>query len=134
MSLRHPSAERWEAQLRAVLARIDRELEAEYRGRFPLHPARPAHGATANPESDGLFSMGAAFTAGFGSEAGPGYIVEIRLATLTSVPAAVRARIEERAIARLREELPRAFPEAGLTVIRDGPVWKIVGDLRLGRA
>ena len=134
MSLRHPKAEAWEDRLRAVFARIDIELEREFGSRFPLHPARPRHGATAHPDSDGLFSLGAAFTAGFGSRRGAGYVVDVRIATLRPVPAALRREIEARAIARLKEDLPGAFPRRKLDVVPDGDAWKIVGDLGLGNA
>lgn len=134
MSLRHPRVEAWESRLRSVFARIDGELEREFGGRLPRHPVRAGHGATANPDLDGLFSLGASFTAGFGSGRGAGYLVEIRIATLARVPDRLRLQIEDRAIARLKEDLPAAFPERVLEVVRDGPVWKIVGDLGLGTA
>ncbi|MBM4155278.1 MAG: hypothetical protein FJ221_09660 [Lentisphaerae bacterium] len=134
MSLRHPRAEAWEARLREVLARIDAELERDFGSRLPRHPVRPRHGATSQPESDGLFDVGAAFSAGFGSAGGPGYVVDFRIATLSRVPAALRHEIEDRAIARLRAALPAAFPGRRLEVVRDGDAWKIVGDLGLGRA
>jgi hypothetical protein len=134
MSLRHPRVEAWESRLRSVFARIDGELEREFGGSLPRHPARAGHGTTTNPDSDGLFSLGASFTAGFGSGRGAGYIVEIRIATLARVPERLRLQIERRAIARLKEDLPAAFPERALEVVRDGPMWKIVGDLGLGTA
>jgi hypothetical protein len=134
MSLRHPRAEAWEARLRAVFARIDAELEREFGSRLPLHPVRPRHGTTSQPEGDGLFDLGASFSAGFGSAHGAGYVVDVRIATLKRVPAAFRHEIEERAIARLREDLPVAFPGRRIEVVRDGGAWKIVGDLGLGRA
>jgi hypothetical protein len=33
-------------------------------------------------------------------------------------------------VERLRQELPREFPDRQLRVERDGPVYKIYGDLR----
>ncbi len=134
MSLRHPKAEAWEARLRDVFARIDVELEREFGSRLPLHPVRPRQGTTSHPESDGLFDVGAAFSAGFGSPSGPGYVVDVRIATLKRVPSALRREIEDRVVARLREALPAAFPGRRLEVVRDGDAWKIVGDLGLGRA
>ncbi len=120
--------------LKAVFDRIDAHLEQRYGQRYPLHPARPTHGATANREHDGLFDIGAAFSVGLGSAHGRGYVVEVRLATLANVPAAVRHQIEREVADWLREELPAAFPGRRLRVERDGPVYKIVGDLGLGNA
>jgi hypothetical protein len=99
--------------------------------RLPLHPARPPRGATSNKSQDGLFNVGASFTAGYGSAHGPGYVVEVRMVTLSRVPQYLRDRIEEEVVERLREELPKEFPERKLVVERDGQVYKIHGDLRL---
>ena len=92
--VRHPHVQAWELRLRQVFERIDEELEREYGTLYPLHPARPPHGATASREDDGLFDVGAAFSAGFGSAHGAGYVVEVRMVTLSRVPAGVRERIE----------------------------------------
>ncbi len=131
--MRHPKAEAWERKLKAVFDRIDAELEAGYGTRYPLRPGRPEPGSTPNPESDGLFNIGAVFSPGFGSQHGSGYVVEVRLATLERVPDAVRREILERVVARLRETLPEAFPGRRLEVTRDGSVFKIHGDLSLGK-
>lgn len=40
--------------------------------------------------------------------------------------------MEEFVVERLRQALPEAFPNRELNVTRDGPVFKIHGDLRLG--
>lgn len=130
--MRHPKVIEWEEKLKRVFDDIDHALEEKYRGHYTLHPARPPQGATSNPESDGLFNVGAAFSPGYGSEAGPGYIVEVRMATLEQVPADLMERIEEEVVQMLRERLPRAFPGQDLRVSRDGPVFKIHGDLSLG--
>jgi hypothetical protein len=131
--MRHPRRARWERKLKEVFDRIDGALEAEYRDRYDLHPARPPHGTTASRAHDGLFNIGAAFTAGYGSEHGRGYVVEVRMATLDRVPAAVRERIEEEVARRLETALAEAFPGRVLHVDRDGSVYKIHGDLSLGR-
>ncbi len=132
MSLRHHKAIAWERRLKDIFDRIDAELEQQYADRFTLHPARAPHGATANPEDDGLFDLGAAFSAGFGSQHGSGYVVQIRLATLQRVPRDLIEAIEEQIVRRLREELPRAFPGQHLRVEREGHAFKIIGDLSLG--
>jgi hypothetical protein len=134
MSSRHPKTEAWERRLKSVFDQIDAELERKYGERYPLHPVRSPKGETSNPAHDGLFDLGAAFSAGYGSEHGPGYVVRLRVATLAEVPDAVREEMESLVISRLRTELRAAFPNRELSVSRDGPVFKIHGDLSLGSA
>jgi hypothetical protein len=129
--VRHPLVEEWETRLRRVFERIDERLEREYGRKLPLHPARAPHGTTSSRAQDGLFNVGASFTAGFGSQRGPGYAVEVRMVTLSRVPQYLRERIEEQVAEFLREELPREFPGRELAVERDGAVFKIFGDLRV---
>lgn len=129
--MRHPKAVAWEQKLKAVFDRIDHELEEKYSD-YPLHPSRPPHGTTSSPAYDGLFNLGASFSAGYGSEHGAGYVVEVRMVTLSHVPEDVREQIEEEVVTRLEEQLPRVFPNRKLQVLRDGPRYKIVGDLSLG--
>jgi hypothetical protein len=131
---RHPAAERWEQKLKAVFDGINDRLERRYGGRYPLHPARAPHKSTANRESDGLFNVGAAFSAGYGSRLGAGYVVQVQMATLVGVPDDVRETIENEVVELLNAELPRAFPSQPLSVERDGTVYKIHGDLSLGTA
>jgi hypothetical protein len=131
--MQHPNLHIWEQKLKAVFDRINDELEERYGSRYPLHPARPPHGATSSRDQDGLFDLGAVFSAGFGSAHGPGYVVEVRLATLSAVPREVKTAMEEEVVRRLRAELPRAFPGRRLQVERDGSVFKIIGDLSLDR-
>lgn len=130
--MRHAKAMAWEAQLKAVFDRIDTVLEERYGQNYPLHPARSTRGTTGNCEYDGLFSVGGKFTAGFGSEHGPGYTVDCHLSTLKQVPEDVVDKIEEEIIELLREGLPAAFPGRDLKVSRDGHTYKIHGDLSLG--
>ena len=132
MSVRHPKVLAWESSLKAVINDIDRELEDQYGHRFRLNPLRPRTGETCSPEYDGLFEVGAVFSAGFGSDKGPGYIVRIRLSTTASVPKETRAQIEERVIDLLRARLPETFPGRDLFVERDGSAIKLYGDLSLG--
>jgi len=121
----------WEETLKGVFDEIDHKLEAEYGSKYRLHPSRPKHGATSNPEADGLFNIGAAFSAGFGSQTGPGYVVEIRLSTLKEVPANVRAEIKTKVLQYLDEQLPVAFPGKELRVSEESGVIRIHGDLSL---
>lgn len=130
--MRHPKLSVWEKRLHAILRRIDEALEIRYGDRLPLHPSRPPHGATANPKYSGLFQISAAFSAGFGSRYGRGYILEIRLVTLSEIPPEKREALEEEVTGMLRRELARSYPERGLQVVRDGEVYKIIGDLSLG--
>ena len=74
----------------------------------------------------------AAFTAGFGSEKGPGYLLRTEPATLESVPPDEKAALEDEAASLVREGLARAFPGRDLRVERDGGPYKIFGDLSLG--
>ena len=123
--------EAFEERLHGVLSEIDGALEERWGARWPLHPARPPRGSAANPQYDGLFRVTAAFSAGFGSRLGPGYLFRVEMSTLARVPAPEREAIEAEAAALLREGLARAFPGRDLRVDRDGPVLKIYGDLSL---
>lgn len=129
--MRGGSVREWEKKLKRVFNRIDAELETEYGDRFQLRSKRPEAGQTSNPEADGIFNIGAVFSAGYGSEHGRGYIVKIEMSTLSRVPGEVREEIAGKVAARLRELLPQAFPERELEVARDSNVFKIIGDLRL---
>ena len=80
------------------------------------------------------FDLGAAFSAGFGSQQGPGYTIEIRMVTLQQIPPDIRSQIEAEVIDLLRQLLPVAFPRRTLRVSRDGLIFKIHGDLRLESA
>ncbi|HMP76177.1 MAG TPA: hypothetical protein PKE12_07775 [Kiritimatiellia bacterium] len=134
MSFRDPRTRAFEAGLKRVFDRIDHELEIRHGDRYRLHPSRPATGETGNPEMDGLFNVGAAFSAGFGSAHGPGYLVNVRMVTLQSVPPDVQEAMEDEVVALLRQWLPDEFPGRTLYVDRDGHVFKIHGDLSLGAA
>ncbi len=132
--MRHPKAIEWEERLDKIFDRIDKYLEAKYGDLYALHPARARRKPTGNPEHDGLFRLGGVFSAGFGSEKGAGYIVRVEMVTLEDVPDDVEDRIEDDVAMQLREELPKEFPGRGLKVERDGPRYKIYGDLSLGEA
>ncbi|HOX19163.1 MAG TPA: hypothetical protein PKW82_11945 [Spirochaetales bacterium] len=130
----HPKMVEFDAKLKALFDRIDHELEDRWHGEFALRWNRPERGETANPESDGLFNVQAYFTPGFGSKLGRGYGVDIDIATHEEVPPETRSEIEDFVRERLESLLPGSFPDRALRVERDGPIWKIVGDLSLGRA
>lgn len=130
--MRDPRSIAWEKTLDRLLDEIDQRLEAEYGEQARLHPARPQTGTTADPAMDGLFRVEAHFTPGYGSALGRGYILRVQMATLESISPDLREEIEARAAHLLRERLPQAFPHRHLQVERDGPLYKIHGDLRLG--
>ena len=122
--------EQWESRLKRVFDHVDDVLEEKWGRKYPLHPARAARGTTASKAHDGLFNIGASFSAGYGSKRGAGYVLEVRMVTLTRVPQYIRDQIEEEAVQLLREQLAREFPDRQLKVQRDGIVYKIHGDLR----
>ena len=137
MSSSKTKLERWEDRLMQVFDEIDAEFEDEiaaglYGPPPARHPARPPAGATSNREDDGLFDLGAAFTVGIGSRHGPGYVLQARIATLERIPPEIQQKFEAEVARRLRNKLPAAFPGVTLHVDRDGPVYKIHGDLSLG--
>lgn len=130
--MKHPNTILWERRLRSIFETIDNYLEDCYGDRLPLHPNRPPRGTTASGEMDGLFNLGASFTAGFGSTLGRGYLVHIEMRTLEDIPGELCRRVEEDVCSLLRKELSLKFPERQLRVEQDGRSWKILGDLNLG--
>ena len=123
--------EKWEEALFAALEAADAEMEERYGDRFPLHPARPAHGEAASRQYDGLFAFAAGFSPGFGSKFGPGYSLSFRIVTLAGVPDDFRAKFEEEAVSALGKQLEKFLPGRNLEIVRDTDSWKIVGDLKL---
>jgi hypothetical protein len=135
----HPKLVSFTQTLEALFREVDEELEERWEGSFSLHPNRPARGATANPEMDGLFEVAPDFTPGIGSEKGKGYLVSLRVATLDHVPASRLETLMEEAAALVRGKLPVFFPGRSLEVVRDqGGLgrerFKIIGDFSLGEA
>ena len=130
--MRHQKAIEWEKRLKSVFDEIDAELENDYGGMFSRHPARAPDGGTSNPEMDGLFNVGASFSAGFGSRFGPGYVVNIQLLTLEHVPAKLKATLRDHVRALLIEKLPVTFPGKELHVDEELRHLRIHGDLSLG--
>jgi hypothetical protein len=121
----------FEKELKRLFDHIDEELEERWGDQFPLHPARSPEGSTGNPESDGLFNVGASFSAGYGSQSGKGYVIEIRMVTLASVDPETREDIREYVASRVESLLPERFPDRRLQITRDGDLFKITGDLSL---
>lgn len=129
--MRGQKVREWEKKLKSIFDEIDKDLEEKYSDEFRIRPGRPSAGGTANPESDGLFNIGAVFSAGYGSEHGRGYIVRVHMATSADVPDAIREEIERDVVERLNVRLPQVFEGRDLHVERDGNVFKIVGDFGL---
>ncbi|MCX7818847.1 MAG: hypothetical protein N2652_06540 [Kiritimatiellae bacterium] len=134
MTLRHHAVEEFERRLHEMFGRVDRALEAEFGSVGVRDPRRPPAGSIVDHTAEGLFHLSASFSAGLGSAAGPGYVVTLDVRTVGPVPLALRRQIEDRALELLQRELAAAFQDRELRLVRDGPVWKIVGDLSLGRA
>ena len=132
--VRHPKLIAWERKLKQLFERIDVYLEKTYGATYPLHPARRKHGTTCSRKQDGLFRVGAAFSAGYGSDHGAGYIVRVDMITLKKVPTDVRDKIEKDVARQLKKELKATFPGRSLHVDQDGRHYKIHGDLHLGKA
>jgi hypothetical protein len=123
----------WEQSLKLLFDEIDDRLEDTFGPLFSLHPSRPKRGVTSNKEQDGLFNVGASFSAGFGSHYGRGYVVDIDVVTLESVPQSIRTSIENEVYELILGRLETYFPGRDLTVGRDGNVMKIHGDLTFRR-
>ena len=126
--------EEMEQKLFDAMEKTDAEMERRYGDRFELHPARLPNGRAASRQYDGLFSISAGFSAGFGSQFGPGYALDLRMVTLEAVPADFRAQFEAEAIEFLKNELNQSMPERKLKIVKDVNGWKIVGDLSIGQA
>ena len=75
--MRHPRLIEWEKKLKRTLDIVDDYLEDKYGQLYELHPSRAYRGTTSNKAHDGLFNIGASFTAGYGSKYGRGYVVDI---------------------------------------------------------
>jgi len=127
----NPKLVNWEEPLFEILSEVDSQLESEFGDMHPKHPSRPPHGATSNPQNDGLFRISANFTAGFGSDHGKGYTLKMDFVTLKSVTPEQIQTIESRALELIQSALDKTMPERQLTIKRDGSCWKIVGDLSL---
>ncbi|MFP4266425.1 MAG: hypothetical protein ACLFQW_00335 [Spirochaetaceae bacterium] len=130
--MKHHKSADFDRKLKRLFDEADDYLEDKYGSRYTLHPARSKRGNTANKATDGLFNIGASFTAGYGSEHGRGYVIDVDMVTLTEVPDEAEEEIENDAVEFIRDLLPRYFPERDLRVERDGRTFKIIGNFSLG--
>jgi hypothetical protein len=128
----HPKQQELEDTLRRMCDDLDKFLEDAYGDRYPLHPNRLTRGKAASVAYDGLFSTGTQFTMGYGSGAGRGYIIDIDIVTLSRVDKKDFETIEAAAVAYLKSLLPLYFPDRKLQIVKDGNLYKIIGDFSLG--
>ncbi|MFP4364335.1 MAG: hypothetical protein ACLFR1_10765 [Spirochaetia bacterium] len=130
--MKHPKLAKLEKEMKAVFDEIDVYLEDKYGDMYPLHPARPPRGTTSSVSHDGLFNVGASFSAGYGSQYGRGYVVDVHMSTLSLVSEKDKEKILTEVMDLLRDKLKTKFPNRKLLVERDGNVVKIFGDFSLG--
>ncbi len=123
--------EEWEFTLRKIFDEIDDYLEDTYGHIYPLHPVRPRRGETSNKSYDGLFNVGASFTAGFGSEYGRGWVFDVHISTLSHIDNKTRGKIYKDAISILRRLLKNYYPDWDIKVKKDRHVFKIYGDIKI---
>ena len=128
----HPKMIQFDNQMKAMLDEVDNYIEDKYGDLYPLHPVRPKRNETANPQADGLFSVRADFSPGYGSELGRGYILNVEMKTLSQIPVDVRQNIISDAVQKIASLLSVYFPERKLEVKPDRDFCKIVGDFNLG--
>ena len=128
----HPKMIQFDNQMKAMLDAVDNYIEDKYGELYPLHPVRPKRNETANPQADGLFSVRADFTPGYGSDLGRGYILKVEMKTLAEIPDDVRQTIFTDAVEKFKELLPVYFPDRELEIKQDKEFFKIVGDFSLG--
>lgn len=129
--VRHPKLVEWEMKLEQLLGEVDDYLEEKYKDLFQLHPVRPKKGTTSSKVQDGLFSVSASFSAGYGSKYGKGYVIDIQIVSLEKETEQKEKEIEQEVAQKIDELLPKYFPAKKLKVRKDGDVLKIVGDLKL---
>jgi len=127
-----PRQEELESSLNVLCNELDNYLEDTYEGVFGRHPNRPERGSGANPSFDGVFCTTAAFTLGYGSDYGRGYLINIDVRTLERVSQDQMEEIKNRAFVFTQSKLPVIFPSRRLEIVRDGNLLKIIGDFSLG--
>ena len=128
----HPKQEILEDKLAALCQALDNHLEDIYGGHYRLHPNRLRRGKGSNPSFDDLFSTSIAFTLGYGSKFGRGYIVNVEIRTLDRVSHYDRADIIGEAFSFISQNLDSYLPGQNLRIVHDGEVMKIIGDFSLG--
>ena len=122
----------FEKQLKSMFDKIDDDLEDKFNGNYRLHPNRSKRGTTSNKESDGLFNVGVAFSLGYGSKYGRGYVLDLSLSTLQRIPFGVKRKFYKNVYHLIVHYLPIFFPSRDLEIVKDGNIYKIIGDFTLG--
>lgn len=130
----HPKQEEFENRLSQLCQNLDNYLEDEYGAKYRIHPNRLKRGSGSNPRFDGLFSTALAFTLGYGSKLGRGYVLEVDIRTLDRVSPDEKKEIDDAAFQYVQSHLCEMFPDRDLSIQKDGNVMKIVGDFSLGQA
>ena len=128
----HPKQAALEARMRSLLDALDDYLENQYGDLFSLHPNRLDRGEAGSRSYDGLFSVFAKFSLGYGTKSGRGYLLTVNISTLDHLPKETRSKIEEAAAEFMRQNLNKQFPDRELHIVHDGGVYKITGDFSLG--
>ena len=128
----HPKQEELEKQLSLLCQALDNHLEDKYGEHYTIHPNRLKRGKAANPTFDGLFSTSLAFTLGYGSKYGRGYVMNVEIRTLDKVSQYDKADIEADAFKYVSENLKTYIPDHDLDIVQDGNVMKVIGDFNLG--
>ena len=121
-----------EKKLSTLCQNLDNHLEDLYGDHYAIHPNRMKRGKGSNPSFDGLFSTSLAFTLGYGSKYGRGYVVNIDIRTLERVSQYDVVKIKGEAFSYISQNLKVVIPEHELDVVYDGDLMKIVGDFSLG--
>jgi len=128
----HPKLADIEDRMRIMLDQLDAYLESRYGGIYHLHPNRLSEGKASSPAYDGLFSVFAKFSLGYGSANGRGYVLTINISTLDQVQDTIRKNIEKAAAEKIELMIPEFFPEREIHVTKDSSIYKITGDFSLG--
>ena len=128
----HPKQEILEEKMAQLCQALDNHLEDIYGDHYRLHPNRLRRGKGSNPSFDGLFSTSLAFTLGYGSEYGRGYVVNVEIRTLDKVSQYDSMKIQAEAFSFISRNLKKFIPDQDLKIVQDGNLMKVIGDFSLG--
>lgn len=128
----HYKQQQLEDQLRALCDDLDEYLEDTYGAEYRLRPNRQSRGTASSGQYDGLFATSPAFTLGYGSTYGKGYVVQITICTFDWIEPKRRKEVLDDAFEYVKSILPHYFPDRELEIVHDGNVMKIIGDFSLG--
>ena len=128
----HPKQEELENKLSLLCQALDNHLEDKFGEHYKVHPNRLKRGQAANPTFDGLFSTSLAFTLGYGSKYGRGYVMNVEIRTLDKVSQYDSTKIQAEAFSFISQNLKKFLPDQDLKIVQDGNLMKVVGDFSLG--